>query len=182
VLDDEGNPVAPGEMGEVCVQRSCNGEMDPVFMLGYWNNPEATAEKFFGGGIDDPQAWGRTGDLAKLDEDGVLWYQGRSTTCSRAPATASARARSRTAWSSMRRCQRRRDRRAGRDARHRGQGLHRAAAGAGAVGGAGSLAAGPRAQVSGALRVSQDHRVHRRPADDHHRQGAAPAVARRGKQ
>ena len=78
VLDDEGNPVATGEMGEVCVQRSCNGEMDPVFMLGYWKNPEATAEKFFGGGVDDPQAWGRTGDLAKQDEDGVLWYQGRS--------------------------------------------------------------------------------------------------------
>lgn len=78
VLDDEGNPVAPGEMGEVCVQRSCNGEMDPVFMLGYWNNPQATAEKFFGGGIDDPLAWGRTGDLAKMDEDGALWYQGRS--------------------------------------------------------------------------------------------------------
>ncbi len=78
VLDDEGKPVAPGEMGEVCVQRSCNGEMDPVFMLGYWKNPEATREKFFGGGIADPQAWGRTGDLAKMDEDGVLWYQGRS--------------------------------------------------------------------------------------------------------
>lgn len=78
VLDDEGNPVAPGEMGEVCVRRSCNGELDPVFMLGYWNNPQATAEKFFGGGIDDPDAWGRTGDLAKIDEDGVLWYQGRS--------------------------------------------------------------------------------------------------------
>ncbi|MBI5110276.1 MAG: AMP-binding protein [Rhodocyclales bacterium] len=78
VLDDEGNPVAPGEMGEVCVQRSCNGEMDPVFMLGYWKNPEATREKFFGDGIDDRHAWGRTGDLAKMDEDGVLWYQGRS--------------------------------------------------------------------------------------------------------
>jgi acetyl-CoA synthetase len=78
VLDDEGNPVAPGEMGEVCVQRSCNGELDPVFMLGYWKNPEATSEKFFGGGIDDRDAWGRTGDLAKMDEDGVLWYQGRS--------------------------------------------------------------------------------------------------------
>lgn len=78
VLDDAGNPVAPGELGEVCVQRSCNGEMDPVFMLGYWKNPEATAEKFIGGGVDDPQAWGRTGDLAKMDEDGVLWYQGRS--------------------------------------------------------------------------------------------------------
>ena len=78
VLDDEGNPVATGDMGEVCVQRSCNGEMDPVFMLGYWKNPDATKEKFLGGGIADPQAWGRTGDMAKLDEDGVLWYQGRS--------------------------------------------------------------------------------------------------------
>ncbi|MDP2822016.1 MAG: AMP-binding protein [Sulfuritalea sp.] len=78
VLDDEGNPVAPGELGEVCVRRSCDGEMDPVFMLGYWNNPQATAEKFFGGGIADPLAWGRTGDLAKQGEDGVLWYQGRS--------------------------------------------------------------------------------------------------------
>ena len=78
VLDDAGQPVAPGELGEVCVQRSCNGEIDPVFMLGYWNNPQATAEKFIGGGIADPLAWGRTGDLAKVDEDGVLWYQGRS--------------------------------------------------------------------------------------------------------
>ena len=78
VLDEDGNPVAPGQMGEVCVQRSCNGEMDPVFMLGYWKNAEATAEKFFGRGIDDPGSWGRTGDLAKVDEDGVLWYQGRS--------------------------------------------------------------------------------------------------------
>ena len=78
VLDDEGQPAVPGETGEVCVQRSCDGAMDPVFMLGYWNNPQATAEKFPGGGIDDPAAWGRTGDLARLDERGVLWYQGRS--------------------------------------------------------------------------------------------------------
>ncbi|MCX7149220.1 MAG: AMP-binding protein [Rhodocyclales bacterium] len=78
VLDDAGQPAAPGELGELCVRRSCDGVMDPVFMLGYWRNPQATAEKFFGGGIDDPDAWGRTGDLAKTDEDGVLWYQGRS--------------------------------------------------------------------------------------------------------
>ncbi len=78
VLDDEGQPAVPGETGEVCVQRSCDGAMDPVFMLGYWNNPQATAEKFPGGGIDDPAAWGRTGDLARLDAQGVLWYQGRS--------------------------------------------------------------------------------------------------------
>ena len=78
VLDDAGQPAAAGELGEVCVQRSCDGALDPVFMLGYWKNPQATAEKFFGGGVDDAVAWSRTGDLAKLDDDGVLWYQGRS--------------------------------------------------------------------------------------------------------
>jgi acetyl-CoA synthetase len=75
VLDDAGNPVAPGATGEVCVQRSCLGAADPVFFLEYWKNPEATRNKFFGSGAD---AWGRTGDLAQQDEDGYLWYRGRS--------------------------------------------------------------------------------------------------------
>lgn len=78
LLDDAGQPAAVGEIGEVCVKRSCDGAMDPVFLLGYWKNPQATADKFFGGGVDDAQAWGRTGDLAKIDGDGVLHYQGRS--------------------------------------------------------------------------------------------------------
>ena len=78
VLDDAGQPVATGEVGEICVQRSCDGMMDPVFMLGYWRNPLATAEKFLGGDVNNPEAWGRTGDLATLDEEGVLWHQGRS--------------------------------------------------------------------------------------------------------
>jgi acetyl-CoA synthetase len=76
VLDATGKPVAAGELGEICVQRSCDGAMDPVFMLGYWKNPLATAEKFHGD-IYDPLAWGRTGDLAKCDEDGILWYQSK---------------------------------------------------------------------------------------------------------
>ncbi|HMM55324.1 MAG TPA: AMP-binding protein [Candidatus Desulfobacillus sp.] len=75
VVDEAGNELPPGETGEVCVQRSCNGEADPVFMLEYWKNPRATAEKFIGEGA---LAWGRTGDLAKADENGYLWYQGRS--------------------------------------------------------------------------------------------------------
>ncbi len=75
LLDDAGNAVAAGEVGEICVQRACNGERDPVFLLEYWKNPQATAEKFFGAG---DAAWGRTGDLAKMDEDGYLWYQGRA--------------------------------------------------------------------------------------------------------
>ena len=75
VVDEAGQPLPPGEVGEVCVQRSCNGEMDPVFLLEYWKNLAATAEKFIGAG---EEAWGRTGDLAKMDEDGYLWYQGRA--------------------------------------------------------------------------------------------------------
>jgi acetyl-CoA synthetase len=78
VLDESGQPVANGELGEICVQRSCDGAMDPVFMLGYWKNPQATAEKFLGGDEDDPQAWCRTGDLARVDDDGMLLHQGRS--------------------------------------------------------------------------------------------------------
>ena len=75
LLDDAGQPVAPGEVGEVCVQRSCNGERDPVFMLEYWKNPQATQDKYFGSG---ELAWGRTGDLARADAEGYLYYQGRS--------------------------------------------------------------------------------------------------------
>ena len=78
ILDDAGQPVAAGEVGEVCVRRSCQGVMSPIFLLEYWQNPQATADKFFHGTVNDPDAWGRTGDLARQDGDGVLWYQGRA--------------------------------------------------------------------------------------------------------
>jgi acetyl-CoA synthetase len=72
VLDDEGSPVANGEMGEVAVNRVApDGSRDPVFFLEYFKNPEGTAKKFSGD-------WCRTGDLATQDDEGYLWYQGRS--------------------------------------------------------------------------------------------------------
>ncbi|HTP97483.1 MAG TPA: AMP-binding protein [Burkholderiales bacterium] len=72
LIDDAGQPTADGEIGEVAVNRSwASGEPDPVFFLGYWNNPEATAAKYSGD-------WCRTGDLARRDADGYLWYQGRA--------------------------------------------------------------------------------------------------------
>jgi acetyl-CoA synthetase len=72
VLDDEGQPSAAGEMGEVAVNRIApDGAPDPVFFLEYFKNPEGTAKKFNG-------AWCHTGDLATQDDDGYLWYQGRS--------------------------------------------------------------------------------------------------------
>ncbi|CAG1001283.1 acetyl-CoA synthetase [Rhodocyclaceae bacterium] len=74
ILDEDGTPVPAGAVGEVCVRRSCSGEADPVFLLEYWKNPEATRDKYFGAGNE---AWGRTGDLARQDGDGYLWDQGR---------------------------------------------------------------------------------------------------------
>ncbi|HEV2607212.1 MAG TPA: AMP-binding protein, partial [Xanthomonadaceae bacterium] len=72
VIDDDGNEVAPGDIGEVAIHRIApDGVPDPVFFLEYFKNPEATARKFDGD-------WSRTGDLAKRDEDGYLWYQGRA--------------------------------------------------------------------------------------------------------
>jgi acetyl-CoA synthetase len=72
VLDDDGHPVAAGDVGDVAVHRKwLDGTPDPVFFLGYWNKPEATAEKYSG-------EWCRTGDQARADEDGNLWYHGRA--------------------------------------------------------------------------------------------------------
>jgi acetyl-CoA synthetase len=67
LLDEAGQEVAPGEVGEVCVWRAG----DPVVFLEYWNNPQATQAKFSRG-------WGRTGDLAARDAEGYFWYQGRT--------------------------------------------------------------------------------------------------------
>ncbi|HET7032708.1 MAG TPA: AMP-binding protein, partial [Casimicrobiaceae bacterium] len=72
VIDDEGRTVADGEIGEVAVNRVApDGTRDPVFFIEYFKNPEGTARKFTGD-------WCRTGDLAKRDADGYLWYQGRA--------------------------------------------------------------------------------------------------------
>jgi acetyl-CoA synthetase len=71
VIDAEGNELSNGELGEIAVHRSFQGQRDPVFFLEYWNNPQATREKFVGD-------WGCTGDQGKMDEDGYLWYQGRT--------------------------------------------------------------------------------------------------------
>jgi acetyl-CoA synthetase len=65
VVDDSGNPVPTGTVGEVAIKRP-----DPVMCLEYWKNPEATRDKYVGD-------WWVTGDLAKQDEDGYFWFVGR---------------------------------------------------------------------------------------------------------
>ena len=67
VIDDKGVEIPRGELGEIAVKK----DNDPVFFLEYWKNERATREKFIGD-------WGCTGDQGKMDEDGYLWYQGRS--------------------------------------------------------------------------------------------------------
>jgi acetyl-CoA synthetase len=76
VIDDDGNECPRGTPGDVAVhRRDVHGHPDPVFFLGYWKNEAATRAKFTG---DPEDSWCRTGDTAAMDEDGWLWYQGRS--------------------------------------------------------------------------------------------------------
>lgn len=63
VVDDAGEPVAPGETGEIRAR-------GPNVMLGYWQDPEGTATALRGG-------WLMTGDLATIDADGFVYPQGR---------------------------------------------------------------------------------------------------------
>ncbi|MFY7983925.1 MAG: acyl-CoA synthetase [Burkholderiaceae bacterium] len=76
VIDDQGNECPRGTPGDVAVHRlDVHGQPDPVFFLGYWKRDKATREKYTG---DPSDSWCRTGDMAVMDEDGYLWYQGRS--------------------------------------------------------------------------------------------------------
>ncbi len=60
-----GREVPSGAEGMLCIPRT-----DPALMLGYWNQPEETARCFRG-------EWFLTGDYARRDEDGYVWFLGR---------------------------------------------------------------------------------------------------------
>ena len=57
--------VAPDAEGMICIPRH-----DPGLMLGYWNQPDETARAFHG-------EWFLTGDYARRDADGYVWFLGR---------------------------------------------------------------------------------------------------------
>ncbi|MFF5289777.1 class I adenylate-forming enzyme family protein [Paractinoplanes globisporus] len=63
ILDLAGKPVPAGEDGEICAR-------GPGVMLGYWNDPELTAQTVRDG-------WLHTGDIGHLDEDGFLYVVDR---------------------------------------------------------------------------------------------------------
>ncbi len=67
ILDEDEQPVAQGERGEICLRARSN----PHYPLGYWRNDEA-GEETFGGD------WFHTKDAAVQDEEGYYWYVGRA--------------------------------------------------------------------------------------------------------
>ncbi|MEA2354666.1 MAG: acetyl-CoA synthetase [Solirubrobacteraceae bacterium] len=67
ILDEDEQPVAQGERGEICLRARSN----PHYPLGYWRLPEATEETFGGD-------WFHTKDAASADADGYVWYEGRA--------------------------------------------------------------------------------------------------------
>jgi acyl-CoA synthetase (AMP-forming)/AMP-acid ligase II len=64
IMDDTGNLLAPGELGEIVVRS------DLVFS-GYWENEEATTE------TRRPNGWHGTGDMGVLDSEGYVYIRDR---------------------------------------------------------------------------------------------------------
>ena len=64
VVDEDGNPLPPGEQGELCVKGTC-------VTNGYLNKPDATADVF------DSEGWFHAGDIAHMDEDGYAYIVDR---------------------------------------------------------------------------------------------------------
>ena len=63
LVDDDGNEVKPGEIGEIVIQ-------GPDVFAGYWREPELSAAALKNG-------WLHTGDLARMDERGFLYIVDR---------------------------------------------------------------------------------------------------------
>ncbi|MET9199145.1 fatty-acid--CoA ligase FadD5 [Gordonia sp. NPDC003585] len=64
IVDPMMNDVAPGEVGEIVYR-------GPNLMVGYWQNPQATADAFRGG-------WFHSGDLVRQDDEGFLYVVDRA--------------------------------------------------------------------------------------------------------
>jgi acyl-coenzyme A synthetase/AMP-(fatty) acid ligase len=70
IIDPEQKPVPSGSTGELCLSGS-------QVTQGYLNNPEKTRSQYIKISELGEDTWYRTGDLAKQDERGCLYYFGR---------------------------------------------------------------------------------------------------------
>ena len=68
IVDDEGQPMPPGEVGNIVVR--CDRQYPLGLFRGYYEDPAATADAFRG-------PFYFTGDKAAQDEDGYFWFEGR---------------------------------------------------------------------------------------------------------
>ena len=68
LIDEDGNDVPRGTVGEIVINTE---KPHPGLFSGYYRNPEVTAESWHDG-------YYHTGDTAWMDEDGYLWYVGRT--------------------------------------------------------------------------------------------------------
>ncbi len=66
VVDEEDNPVPPGEIGEIVIRPKVPG----AIFSGYWNDAESTVECW-------RSLWHHTGDLGRLDAEGLLTFVDR---------------------------------------------------------------------------------------------------------
>jgi len=66
IIDDHGEEQPAGEPGHIAVASPSGSEM-----LAYWNNPDATKEKYIG-------MWLVTGDRGSMDDAGYIYFQGRN--------------------------------------------------------------------------------------------------------
>jgi len=64
IRDDDGNELAVGEIGEICIR-------GPQIMEGYWQNEAETEAVMLPGG------WFRSGDVGRVDEDGFFYIEDR---------------------------------------------------------------------------------------------------------
>lgn len=71
VLNDQLNPVAPGEIGDLYIR---GVGLSP----GYWRSPEKTSAVFLRNPSDPSDRIYKTGDLAKVGENGLVYYLGRA--------------------------------------------------------------------------------------------------------
>ena len=72
LLNEDHTETAPGQIGEICVT-------GPILALGYYGNPEKTAESFLQNPLNPNyrELIYKTGDLGKFREDGILEFHGR---------------------------------------------------------------------------------------------------------